>query len=72
MSEPTLGEGIRNIWIVWAQEHDRIGKPDFLAAYDGEHAQEQAEALVAIIKKAGTYRDVSATVVPLWPLIRAA
>jgi hypothetical protein len=69
MSEPTLGRGIADVWIVWAQEHDRSGDPEFLAAYDGKHASEQAGALVEIIEKAGCHRKVSATAVPLWPIL---
>jgi len=70
MSEAMLGRGIADVWIVWSQEYDRSDDPQFLAAYDGKHAQEQAGALVAIIKKAGTYCHVSASAVPLWPIVR--
>jgi len=69
MSEPTLGSGIADVWVVWAQEHDRSGDPEFLAAYDGKRAEQQAKALVGMIEKAGCHRKVSATAVPLWPLI---
>lgn len=66
-----IGEGVGAIWIVFAIEHDHSGPPEFLAAYDGERAKECAIALVNVIKRAGCYREVLPTLVPLWPAITA-
>jgi hypothetical protein len=63
------GKGIGFVWIVFAQEHDRSGGPEFLAAYDGSSAEKQAVALVKVIEKAGCYRQVIPARVPLWPLV---
>jgi hypothetical protein len=60
------------VWIVFADEYDHSGEPEFLAAYDGDFAEEIASSLVAMIKAAGCNRNVRAVSVPLWPLVRAA
>lgn len=65
-----IGEGVGAIWVVFAIEHDYSGPPEFLAAYDGDDADRSASALVAVIKRAGCYRDVMMARVPLWPLIQ--
>lgn len=64
--------GIGTIWIVWRDEHPPDGgKPEFLAAYDGIHAEEQAFALVQLIKRCCPSGQVVASPVQLWPLVKA-
>lgn len=70
MARYTIGEGCGLVWVVYAAEHDHSGPPELLAAYDGECAENQAAALVDLMKRAGCYRNVVAVSVPLWPLLQ--
>ena len=71
MSAIEVGSGISKIWVVMAIEHDHSGDTELLAAYDGEHGEEQAKALISLIKQAGATKLVTARPVDLWPLLRA-
>lgn len=66
---PGIGQGLRLVWVVLAQEHDHSGPPQLLAAYDGEYAESSAIALVELIKRAGSSLNIVHAPVPLWPLL---
>jgi hypothetical protein len=68
-----IGPGLRDIWVVWRDEHPPDGgNPVFLAAYDGPNAKESAFALVEMLKRAGAYGQIRPSSVPLWPLLPSA
>ena len=60
------------IWIVYTQGYppDR-SPPTFLAAYDGEEAEQSAAALVELVRKAEPGGEVLMTGVPLWPTLKS-
>lgn len=62
---------VRDIWIVWRAEYDGSAEPTLLAAYDGEHAKQCAQALVDLLERAQASGKVGMTAVPLWPILNA-
>ena len=63
-----IGAGLRKIWIVWRRDSE--GPPNFLAAYDGERAQESAVALVDLLKRTRAPGEVSMAAIEVWPLLK--
>lgn len=70
MTGVEIGVGIMDIWVVYAQQRDHSGDPEMLAAYDGPNADRSAAALVELINRAGTFRNIVLARVPLWPLLK--
>lgn len=68
-----IGEGLRKVWIVYQQDYppDR-GPPTFLAAYDGENAEESAVALAELVRRTNPSGDIKTEAVPVWPLLHLA